>query len=185
MLPFILQAGAGLAQTLIGGAKARKTQKELEGMANNTPIYNQSKSILDFYNQALSRYNTSPTDTAMYKRQIRDIDRGTGSALNYLQDRRSATAGASSILRASNDAKLDANAQAEQLREQRFGQLGGAASMKASEEGKAFQQNQVLPFELKYNLKSQKAGAANQLVNSGLSNIFGGFQNFNNAMMQR
>jgi hypothetical protein len=45
----------------------------------------------------------------------------------------------------------------------------------------AFQQNELAPFERKYNLLSQKAAANAQTFNTGLSNIFGGLQNLSMA----
>lgn len=168
-------AGAGLVQSIIGGIKARKYQNQLEKM--QSPTYSQNRGILDYYNQALARYNVSPTDTAMYKRQTRDIDRGVATGLQSLQDRRSGLAGTSSILRAANDARLNANVAAEQERNRRFGELGQATGMKAGEDRMAFNVNEVQPFERKYNLLAMRAGAANQLANTGLSNVFGGLQN--------
>jgi len=177
MDPFSIAMGVGgLVQSIVGGVKARKAQKQMEKMLENTPKYTANQSILDYYNKALARYNVSPTDTAMYKAQQRDIGRGVATGLNYLQDRRSALAGTSSILRAANDASLNANVAAEKRRDALFGELGTAAGMKAQEQTKAFQQNELYPFEAKYNLKAQKAGAANQLVNAGLQNIWGGLQ---------
>lgn len=177
-LPFLAQGAAGLAQSIFGGGKAKKYQRQLENM--QSPTYNQNQSILDYYNKALDRYNVSPTDTSLYKQQMRDINRGVATGINSLQDRRSGLGGISSILRASNDAKLNANVAAEQQREQRFGQLGTATGMKANEDDKAFQYNQMMPFERKFNLLGMKAGAANQTFNSGLNNIFGALQNWGN-----
>lgn len=184
-LPLIplIGAGAGLIQSLIGGAKARKAQKQLEGLASNVPQYKQNQSILDYYNTALSRYGVSPTDSAMYKRQQQNINRSVASGLNTLQNARSAIGGASSLVRAANDASLNAEVAAEQQRDQRFGVLGSATGMKAAEDAKAFEQNVNLPYQLKYNLLSQKAGAANQTANAGLSNIFSGLQNWSNMQM--
>ncbi len=175
ILPLI-SAGAGLAQAIFGGSKAKKYQKQLEGM--QSPTYSANKGILDYYNQALARYNVNPTESALYKRQTRDIDRGLSTGIGALQDRRSGTAGISSLFRSANDAKLDANVAAEQQRDQRFSQLGGAAEMKAGEERTAFDINQMQPFERKFNMLAQRAGAANQLANTGLSNLFGGLQNW-------
>ena len=176
-----IQAGAGILQSVIGGINARKAQKQLEGM--KSPVYRQNDSILNYYNQALQRYGVAPTDTALYKRQSRDIDRGVSQGINALQDRRSGLAGASSILRAGNDARLDANVAAENQKNQRFGELGQAAGMKTNEDDKAFQQNEIAPFERKYNLLAMKAGANNQTTNSGISNIFGGLQNMYTTSM--
>lgn len=179
-LPFAAQAVGGLAQSIFGGAKARKYNRQLEQQINNTPKYEANKSVMDYYNQALSRYGVSPTETALYKQQIQNINRGVASGVASLQDRRSGTAGISSLLRSANDAYLGANVAAEQQRNQRFNELGQATNMRASEEQKMFQQNKMLPFELKYNLTSQKAGAASQTANAGLQNIFGGLQNWGN-----
>jgi hypothetical protein len=170
---------AGLAQSIIGGINARKTQKKLEKM--QSPVYKQNQGILDYYNKALARYNVSPTDSALYKRQMQNVGRGVASGMQGLQDRRSAIAGMPAILRAANDASLNAEVAAENERNQRFGQLGGATSMKAGEDRMAFQQNELAPFERKYNLLSQKAAANAQTFNTGLSNIFGGLQNLSMA----
>lgn len=174
LLPMV-QAGVGLVQSISGAIQAKRAQKQLENA--KSPTYSLNRGILDYYNQALQRYNVSPTDSAMYKRQMRDIDRGVATGINALQDRRSGLAGASSILRAANDAKLNANAAAEQEKNQRFGVLGQATNMKAGEDRMAFDINENQPFERKYNLLAMKAGGGNQIMNSGLSNIFSGAQN--------
>lgn len=176
-----IQAGAGVLQSVIGMVKANKAQKQLEKL--QTPTYQKNQSILDYYNTALARYNVSPTDSAMYKRNMQGIGRNTATALNSLQDRRSGLAGASSILRAQNDATLNANVAAEQEQSQRFGVLGNAANMQANEYDKDFQYNKIAPYEKKYNLLALKAGGANQMANAGLSNAFGGLQNWNNMKM--
>jgi len=179
----LLQAGAGIVQSIIGGAKARKTQRELERM--ESPLYRQNQSILDYYNTALSRYNVSPTDSSMYKRNMQNINRGVASGVSSLQDKRSSLAGLPSILRAANDAKLDTEVAAENERNNRFAQVGNAAEMKAGEDRMAYQYNELMPFERKYNLKAAKAGAANQAANAGLANIFGGLQNMNSLLMAK
>ena len=175
-LPLIplITAGAGLAQSIIGGIKARKTQKQLENL--QSPKYNQNKSIMDYYNQALQRFGVNPADSAMYKRQMGNINRNQASALYNLQQQGAGSAGTSSILRASNDATLNAEAAAEGEKNRRFGELGQATNMKANEDRTAFDINEQQPYERKYNLLSMKAGAANQTANAGLSNIFGGLQ---------
>ena len=177
LLPLI-SAGAGLIQSIVGGIKAGKAQKQLEKM--QSPQYAQNQGILDYYNKALARYNVSPTDSAMYKRQMNNIGRGVATGISSLQDRRSGQAGISSILRAQNDASLNAEVAAEQQKNQRFGELGQATGMKAGEDRMAFDINQQQPFERKYNLLAMKAGAANQTANAGMSNIFGGLQNLQN-----
>lgn len=180
VLPLI-QAGAGIVQGIFGGANARKTQRQLEGL--QSPTYQRSGSILDYYNQALARYNVQPGDSALYKRNMQNINRNLAGGMMGLQDRRSTLAGLPGLLRASNDAALNTEVAAEQQRNQRFSELGGAAQMKAGEDMKAYQFNELAPFERKYNLLAQRAGANAQTANAGLSNIFGGLQNWQNMNM--
>jgi hypothetical protein len=172
----IAQMGAGVAQGIFGAIQAGKAQKQLNKL--QSPQYKQNQSIMDFYNEALKRYNVSPTDSAMYKRQMQSVNRNMANALNGYGNE-----SVSSILRAGNDAALNANVAAEAERSNRFGQLGSAAGMKAGEDDKAFQFNQYMPFERKYNLLSQKAGGGNQIMNAGISNIFGGLQGWNQMNM--
>ena len=182
-LPLIplITAGAGLVQSIVGGIKARKTQKELENL--KSPTYQKNQSILDYYNQALGRYGVNPTDSAMYKRQMGNINRNQASALYNSNQQGGGSAGTSSILRASNDATLNAEAAAEGEKNRRFGELGGATQIKAGEDRMAFDINEQQPYERKYNLLSMKAGAANQTANAGLSNIFGGLQTASQMQM--
>ena len=58
-------AAVGLGQAIFGGIKAKKTQKELEGM--QTPTYEGSESIMDYYNKALNRYNANPYQSQQYQ----------------------------------------------------------------------------------------------------------------------
>jgi len=166
----------GRVQMFAGLFGAKKAEKKLNKLIDNAPKYTQNQSIMDYYNKALQRYNVSPTDSLLYKNAMQNIGRSQAAGLNSLQDRRSALAGIGSIQRASNDAMLNAGAAAENQRNQRFGVLGGATNMKVSEDDKAFQQNVLTPYEMKYNLLSQKLGAKNQLFNTGLSNMSGANQ---------
>ena len=168
------QTGMGLLQSIFSGRK--KNERRLNAQIDQSPIYTQNQSILDYYNTALNRYNVSPVDSAMYKRQQQNIGRNQATGINALQDRRSGQAGISSILRAANDASLNAEVAAEQQKNQRFNELGGATNMKVNEDDKAFQQNELIPWELKTNLAAQKLQASSQRQNAGMQNIFGGFQ---------
>lgn len=166
------QAGLGALQALIGGGKARKAQKQLENL--QTPTYNESKSIMDYYNTALQRYNQNPYQSQQYQYANESADRSQAAGINALQGRNSAVGGVSRLAALRNDASLRAGVNAEQEQNQRFSQLGGAAEAKAGEDQRAFQYNQIAPYEKKYNLLSLKAGANNQTANAGIQNIFGG-----------
>lgn len=163
-------AAIGLGQTIFGGNKAKKAQKQLEKM--QTPTYEGSESIMDYYNKALSRYNTNPYNSQQYQYATNAASRNQAAGLGALQDRRSAVGGVSRLTALNNDAQLRAGVQAEQMQNQRFGQLGQAAGMKTQDELRQFQQNKLAPYEQKYNLLSAKAGAANQTANAGMGNIF-------------
>jgi hypothetical protein len=159
----IAQGVLGLGQALIGGGKARRAQKSLETMIDQ---YKPNESIMDYYNKALSKYNANPYTSQTYQQAMRTGERNLATGLNNLQGRGSALAGVSALVQGANDNSLRAAARAEQMQAQDLAQLGQAAGMKDRED--------KYKFEAKYNLLSQKAGAANQTANAGISNMFGG-----------
>ncbi len=175
------QFGIGALQGLIGGISAHKNQKKLEKL--QTPTYNQNKSILDYYNTALQRYNINPYQSQQYQNAVQQAGRSTAAGINALQDRGSAVAGIGRLAALQNQQGLNAGVQAEQQQNQRFSQLRGATEMKAGEDRMAFQQNQIAPYEKKYNLLAMKAGANNQTANAGLSNMFGGLNSISQMSM--
>lgn len=170
----ILQGALGLGQAVLGGIKAHKAQKQLENL--QTPVYNQSKSILDYYNTALSRYNQNPYQSQQYQYANQQADRSMAAGINALQGRGGAVGAISRLSALRNDAALRAGVNAEQEQNQRFGQLGQAAQLKTNEGDKAFQYNQLAPYEKKYNLLAMKGAGGNQIANAGISNLFGGIQ---------
>ena len=173
--PAIAQSAGGLFQTLFSGRG--KALKQLENMANQGPIYSGSKSISDYYQQAKDRYNVSPYNSAQYQTAARDAMRGTATGINALQDRRSALGGIGRIVGIQSDRLQNAAAQAEARRDARFGQYGSAAGMKAQDDLRKFQINQLDPYNRRYNLASMKASAASAQRDAGLSNMFGGLSN--------
>ena len=179
----ILQSVGGLAQTIFGGIRAKKAQRELENL--QTPVYEKSKSIDNYYNQALQRYNVDPYSSSLYKMQSQNIQRGANQGLSALQDRRSGLAGISSLMQGQNDALLKAGVSAEDEKNRRFGQLGTATNMQAGEERQAFNVNKMMPYEKRYNLLAQKAAGGANTMNAGLQNVFGGLSGLGQfGMMQ-
>jgi len=177
----IAQGIGGIAQAIGGGIQAHRAQKQLEKL--QSPTYTPNKSIMDYYNKALERYNTNPYQSQQYQYATQRADRNMAAGIGALNSRASAVGGISRLAALNNDASLQAGVQAEQQQNQRFGQLGQAAGMKAGEERTAFDYNQIQPFERKYNLLAAKAGGGNQIANAGMSNIFGGLQNINDYQM--
>ena len=163
----IAQGLLGIGQSLIGGGQARRARRELEGM--ELPKTQSSQAISDYY----SRANANPYESTMYRMQKQNIQGNTTQAIAGLQDRRSGLAGISSVVRSQNDALLRAGANAEQ---QQWARLADATRLKASDDQRVFNINQLMPFQHRVSLLSSKAAGANQTANAGISNIFGGLQ---------
>lgn len=178
-----VQMGAGAIQSILGGIQARKNQKALEKL--QSPTYKQSAGVLDYYNKALAKYNVNPYDSAYYNEQKQLGQRNVASGLSALQGRGQALAGVNSLVQGNADRMLKAGVNAEGMQRQDLSQLGSAAQLKNQEERTAFETNQMLPYQNKFNLLSQKAGAGNQIMNAGLSNIFGGMQTWGDVNMAR
>lgn len=172
------QFGIGALQSLIGGSKARKAQNALQNL--QTPTYNESKSIGDYYNQALQRYNTNPYQSQQYQYAIQNAQRNQAAGINALQGRNSAVGGISRLVALGNDSAQKAGVQAEQEQNQRFNQLGNAAGLQANQDQMAFQYNKLAPYEKQYNLLSAKAAGNNQTTNAGISNMFGALGSIQN-----
>lgn len=172
--PSIIQTGIGLAQSLIGGSRAKKAENELENL--QTPKYTKNKSIRDYYGQALQRYNVNPYQSQQYQYAQQMSDRNLGAGIGALQDRRSAVGGISRLTAGANNAALRAGIAAEEQQNQRFNQLGAATGMQAADDRMAFQYNEIAPYEKQYNLLASKASGGARIQNAGLSNIFGGLQ---------
>jgi hypothetical protein len=181
MIAAAAQAGIGLLQTGIGMWQASRAQKKMERL--QTPTYAQNAGVLDYYNKALQRYNTNPYESGLYKQQTQQIGRNVAQGLSALNDRRSAVAGVARLVQGANDASLNAGLQAEIRQDGFLRQLGQATGMKAAEDRAAFQQNQIAPYEKKYNLLAMKAAGGNQIANAGLQNVMGGLQGINQYQM--
>ena len=167
----IAQAGVGLAQTIGGWVQQGKATKKFEKTLANAPKTTANKSILDFYNEALSRYNVNPQSSALYKRTTQGADSSAAWGLSALNDRRSGQAGISSILRGRNDAYLNANVAAENEKSSRFGQLGAATGMKSSEDQRVEELNVFEPHRNKLAMYGAKATGGANIMNAGISNV--------------
>jgi hypothetical protein len=151
-------AGTGVSRAI--GSRKKARQNELEQFANQSPLYTPSKSIQDYYQQAMNRYNENPYQSQQYKMGAMNAQRATAQGIGALQDRRSAIGGISRLALGQNAAMQNLGAQAEAQRNQRFGQLGGASQMQAAEQAKAFDINKMTPYNRMLQLKQYKAQAA-------------------------
>jgi len=169
------QAVGGGIQALLSGRKKR--ENELNEFAKRSPLYTPNKSIQDYYQQALNRYNENPYQSAFYTAGQKNIQRGTASALNALQGRGSAIAGASRAALGQDTALTNLGVNAEAQRNARFGQFGQASQAKAAEDYRAFDINQMTPYNRQLQLKQMAAQAANSRFNAGLGMVGQGLGN--------
>lgn len=157
LIPIITTA-LSLLSSASQKAQAKKAEKQAEDSLKNAPKYSPNQSILNYYDTALRKYNTSPTDTAQYKLDKRNINQSTVQALSSLNKLRSGNV--ANIIQGQNNSLLKAAAIADNRKQQEFNVLGNATGMKAGQDAKAFQQNELYPFEGNYNLLTAKAAGA-------------------------
>ena len=169
----IIQGGLGLGQMIGGAIGAAKGRKELKSLLANAPKYTPDTGIMSYYNQLQQLAGVSPTQSAMYKRQMQNIDRITSGGLRGAQDRRGGLAAASSLARSASDAALNAEVAASQQQAQRLGALGAAAQAAAGESRRAFDINVMQPWQTKAQMAGQRAAGGAQTFNIGAGNIFG------------
>ena len=178
-------AAVGTAGSLaMGGvqmANANKQQKraqaELERQAANSPLRKESKSLNDYYQQALNRYQESPYQSAAYQQAMQNARRTTASGLSALQDRRSAIGGISRLGGLERGASLGAVAQGEQMKAQRFSELGRATQMKKANEDELFDINVMTPYQRKLQLEQMKGAAEGERYNAGMQMVGQGLSN--------
>jgi hypothetical protein len=176
MDPFTIAAIAGGAQALGGAAQfifsgRKKAERELNAFAKQSPLYQGSKSINDYYQQALNRYSENPYQSQQYQLGSMNAQRATAQGIGALQDRRSAIGGISRLAAGQQNAMQNLGAQAEAQRSSRFGQLGQAAQAKTAEDYKMFDINQMTPYNRQLQLKQLAAQAANERSNAGLQMV--------------
>lgn len=161
------QAVGGGIQALLSGRKKR--ENELNDFAKRSPLYTPNKSIQDYYQQALNRYSENPYQSQQYQIGAKNIQRATAQGLGAMQDRRGGIGGASRLAEAQMSGMQNLGANAEAQRNARFGQFGQASQAKAGEDYRAFDINQMTPYNRQLQLKQMAAQAANSRFNAGLS----------------
>lgn len=161
----IAQSAIGLGQFIAGAVQRKRAEKAAEAQIQKL---GPDTGIMSYYNQALQRYGVSPTQSAMYKRQMQNIQRAAATGLAGAGGQRGRLGAASSVARSMSDAALGAEVAEEQQKAQQFGQLGAASQLAAAEKRR--------PEELRLQMALQKAAGGSQIANVGMSNIFGGLQ---------
>ena len=175
------QAVGGGLQALLSGRKKR--ERELNEFAKQSPLYTPNKSIQDYYQQALNRYSENPYQSQQYQIGAKNIQRATAQGLGAMQDRRGGIGGASRLAEAQMGGMQNLGANAEAQRNARFGQFGQASQAKAAEDYRAFDINQMTPYNRQLQLKQMAAQAANSRFNAGLQTMSSGLGNLAYAGM--
>ena len=169
------QAAIGLGQTLFSGRKRKES--ELESYAQRSPLYKGSKSIDDYYQEAMNRYKENPYQSQQYQVGAQNIQRATAQGLGAMQDRRGGIGAAGRLATAQMSGLQNLGAASEAQRNQRFGQYGQASQLKAGEEYKKFDINKMTPYNRMLALKQMSAQAANERANAGMQMIGGALGN--------
>ncbi len=176
-----VQAVGGLAQMF--GSGKDKEQAKLERLAQNSPLKQQSKSISDYYQEAQNRYKENPYQSAAYQMAQLQANRSNAAGLSALgqSNMGAKLGGVGRMTQMRNDALQMAGAQAEGMKNQRFGQLGQATQLKQAEENQLFDINQMTPFNRQLGLQQYKTQAANERYNAGMGMVGQGIGNAANV----
>ena len=176
------KALGGVLQTAFSGQK--KAEKGLEKSIEAIPEYTMSPSILQYYEQAKQRYGISPTQTAMYKRQMQNIQRAGATGLAGLRGARARMGAVPTLARTLADASLGVEVAGEQEQARRFGQFGSATQMKAGQEA-AVEQRKLAKQYQRISAAQAKAAGRAAVKRAGLTNIFGGLTDVAKAGMSQ
>jgi hypothetical protein len=177
--------GTALASgaSAIGSNQRRKSREsELDAYAKQSPLYQGSKPISEYYQQALNRYNENPYQSQQYQLGAMNAQRATAQGLGALQDRRSAIGGISRLEAGQNAAMQNLGAQAEAQKSARFGQLGGATQLKNADLMQQFDINKMTPYNRQFGLKQMKAQAANEEYSRDVNNTYGALNNLTSVI---
>ena len=164
-------AATGVYTAISADTKQKKAQRKLDELAKNSPLYKADKSIDDYYQKALNRFNENPYQSQQYQLGAMNARRATAQGLGALQDRRSAIGGISRLEAGQNAAMQNLGAQAEGQRNQRFNQFGNATQIKSGEYQREFDFNKMTPYNRKLQLEQMKGAAAGEQFNAGLQMI--------------
>lgn len=181
----IIQGILGAAQLGMGASAETKGRKALESLILRSPQYKPDEGIMGLYRQYLERAGVSPTQSALYKRQMQNIGRTGATGMLNLQRSGDVLGGTSSLTRQLSDAALNAEVAAEQQRNQLAGQALGSAQLASGEKQREFDINVVRPWQLRAQMAGQKGAAAAQTFNIGAGNIFGAASSLDQMRMYK
>jgi len=168
----IANIAGGLISGITGLSQKRKAKKLLKE-AGDQPIYNIPQEILRNQKMAEQAANEG-MPSQQYNNAMKNIQRTQNNLLAGTTDRRSALMALPKLQQQANDAAGNLDAQDANMRLQNQRTLYNIGNTTAQYRDKAFQTNQMQPWERKYNYAQQLMGAGNQNFTSGLEKLAGG-----------
>lgn len=171
-------AGAGVANIaggLVGGLtgffQKRKAQKMLKNL--NRPEYTIPQEVLRSQKMAeMGAQEGLPS--AQYNKAMQNIQRQQNNMLAGATDRRSALMALPKIQQSTNDAALNLDVADSNARLQNQKTLYGISAQTGQYRDKAFQTNQMQPYQEKKNYAESLLGAGNQNLTGGIEKLLGG-----------
>lgn len=167
----IANIAGGLVSGVAGLFQKRKAKKMLDGLQR--PQYSIPQEILKSQKMAEMAANEG-LPSAQYNNAMKNIQRQQANAISAATDRRGGLMAVSKIQQASNDAVGNLDAQDAQARMQNQKTLYGVSGQTAQYRDKAFQINQMQPYQQKRDYAMSVMGAGNQNLMSGVDKALGG-----------
>lgn len=170
------QGIANIAGGLVGGITGliqKKKAKRLLKEAGEQPLYQIPQEILR--NQKMAELNAQKgMPSEQYNNAMKNIQRAQTNALSGAIDRRSALMALPRIQQQATDAYGNLDVQDAQMRRQNQQTLYGIGNTTAQYRDKAYNTNQLQPWQRKYNYAQSLLGAGNQNFLSGIDKLVGG-----------
>lgn len=168
----VANIAGGLVSGITGYFQKRKAKKLLQA-AGEQPLYNIPQEILRNQKQAeLNAQEGMPSQ--QYNNAMKSIQRSQTNALSGAMDRRSALMALPRLQQQANDAYGNLDSQDAQIRRRNQQTLYNVGNTTAQYRDKAWNTNELQPWQRKYNYGMQLLGAGNQNFTGGLEKILGG-----------
>lgn len=172
ILPFLpaIVSGVSAIGSLFQGASQRRQARELERQ-NVRPEYNQSPALRQNQMLAQQMYQVGLPDQ-VYNNQLNQIQQNLSTGLRQLGSRSNSAFNVNSLVRNTNQATSNLNAQDAQARQQNLQNLYNVNNQVANDDRYAFNVNQLQPYQQNVqNIQStRRAGTQNMF---GALNLLG------------
>ena len=164
ILPFLpaIVTGVSALGSLLQGTQQRRQARQLERQ-NIRPVYNQSPALRQ--NQMIAQQMASVgLPDQVYNNQLNNIQQNLSTGLRQLGSRANTAFNVNSLVRSTNQATANLNAQDAQARQQNLQTLMNVNNQVANDDRYAFNVNELQPYQRNVqNIQSaRRAGIQNQ-----------------------